>query len=1265
MKRIILAMAAAGLSSTLLGGAIAFDEPGTAHWTNASGDSCWTNPANWAEGKVPGQFVCSFESSTDLRRDDLPMFGVAGCTAVFGAEAAMVAGSPIRLGGLYSISNVVIESDAAAPFTFGSGAEPPLPIERGGSLWVKEGVTSAVTVNAELAPGAGGPGGAYPFVLRNDGSGVLETYSIGAVSKFQNPPSWTALTRTLRGTGEIRRRVHFFTDGFSVSLLLEMSGGVYAPGSATASAQNGYGGITAADTGFCQHVRIDSGKRLYISGNGQWARPIMADGDLLIDGDGALLVNASGWAANFSVAEGKTLTIACDLDAYAGTLGYSLYPGSKGTLVMDGDFLKPANPTVPAGTLQVGRIGKSGEASPLGTGDGATLSGGALRYAGEGETTDRVLTLTTASTLEQAGTGDLVFTSAPAGTSALTLRNAGSTAAVAFAASVTTPLVLASDARLAAVCAEGASEASITFGSLTLAVGDHVLRADDGVALTVSSLTLADASATLDIVGDGEVTVSGLEAGLLPVGVTRNGDRACVDASGKVTTIDDAASISIDARGGVVPNAAASVVAIATATGETAGMTLAADETAALALRQEQTVEPARLTVGAGQTFSPQMVEIADGAQPLVFVGEGTVSPFALKGDGVLRTNEAAGTGVRLAGDGKATVSLNGALTDASPLDLRVTEGAAQLTGAGDVPAAIDVGDGGSLTLAEGSFRSAGLDLGDASDPTPALLVGTNGVGTLCVEGGSWTGRVAVATGGGTGAVFQRGGEVVNVSGTSGEIKWLGGGGGLGYYALTGGRFVSAGASLLGQSSVAIFDVRGGTLACAPSSVRKMGALALGGWEASASLAVGAGGKVDFADSGVGAGAAAILAPYYSRWRTEATFTVEDGGEVDLGTGVYCAGYGYSDAYRPSVLNLNGGTFRAHSVSRPQSTVYPSDEFPNGTATDARYANCPVYVNFGGGTFRPTSWLGIFGANTATAAQPPTRITLFAGGATIDVSGVDCELSPGGGLKAPTGKGVASVALDDAVRARTFAAPPFVRIAGDGFGATAVAEFDAATRRVTGIRVTSPGWDYGTAEAQLLVGKETVAATLPATLADNVSGGLTKTGAGVLRVAATNDYTGATRICAGTVRLLGDGVFSAESALVLDGGTLDLNGHSQTFADITCNGGTVTNGAAEAVGQVGLAGLTVDFAAAATGAVKRVDESFCRFAEGAALTVLNFDASALSEAAKRRHTLVEFARAVPTGLSLPTLDLPDGWVIKASGRRIVLVRERGSVLIVR
>lgn len=1237
---------------------IAFDAPATARWTNASGDSCWTNPANWAEGKVPGRFVCAYESPTDLLRDDLPMHGVAGCTAVFGAGAAAGELPYVKLGGLYSISNVVIEAGAAMPFAFGVAAEPPLPLERGGGIWVREGVTMVTTVNAELAPGAGSEGGSYPFYLCNDGESVLETHSIGAVNEFQSEPKWTVLTQTLRGSGEIRRLEHFYTEGFSVSLSLEMSGGTYAPSSVKGFNANGYGGITAQDNGFRQNIRIDAGKFLYAYDNGQWARALRALGNLWIGGTGELRVSAEGWATNLEVAKGKTLTIACTLAPFEGEHGYSLYPESEGVLEMAGDFLGSANPSVPAGTLQVARLGMKGASSPLGTGDGVTLSGGALRYVGAGERTDRVLTLTKPSVLEQGGTGYLVFLSAPLGSSALTLRNADSTAAIAFAASVDAPLVLARDARLAAVASD-AGAAEVSFASLTLEEGAHVLRIDRDVTLTIPSLVGGGAAATLDVVGDGTLRLPGFAAGMLPAWLTRNGARMRVDAAGEVRSLD-VADREIDARGGVIPNAPDEIVAIATASGETPGVTLAADETAVLSLRQTQSVEPAVVSIGAGQSFAPQMVEIAKGAQPLVFAGEGTLAPFSLKGDGVIRANEATGARVRLSGDGKATVALGGALSDASPLDLKVTGGAARLTGEGIASAAVSVTDGGVLDMLGGSFRQPGLSLEDSSDPQLALAVGAAGVGTLSVEGGSWTGRLVVAKDSGTGAILQRGGEVVNVSGTDGEVKWFGVGA-HGYYELAGGRFLAAGASLLGQGGVGIFDVCGGTLTCTPSAVRKMGTWTIGGWEALASVTVRAGGRMDFADSGVAAGQAAVLAPYYGRWRTETVFTVEAGGEVDLGTGVYCAGYGSSDDYRPSVVNLNGGMFRAHSVMRPRDTVYPSADFPNGTATDARYANCPVYVNFDGGTFRPTSWQGIFGANMATASQPPTRITVFAGGATIDTTGVDCEISVGSGLRAPTGQGVASVPLDDATRSRTFAAPPYVRIVGDGSGATSVADFDSVRRRVTGIRVTCPGWDYGTAEAQLVMGKETVA-TLSVLLAANTSGGLTKTGSGTLRVAATNTYTGTTRLCGGTVRLLCDDAFDAASALVLDGGMLDMAGHRQTFSDITCVGGSVVDGGSP--GQVGVTGLTVDFLVAATGVVKSVDESFCRFAEGAALVVSGFDPARL-DPARRRYTLVAFAEAVPPGLVLPTLDLPEGWALKASGRRIRLVRELGAVMIVR
>lgn len=1238
---------------------IAFDAPATAHWTNASGDNCWTNPANWAEGKVPGRFVCDYDSSIDLRRDDLPMHGTAGCTAVFGAGATAGSVSYVKLGGLYSISNVVIEAGAADPYIFGEWDTPPLPLERGGGIWIREGVTNETTVKAELAPGAGSPGGESHFFLRNDGTSVLKTCSIGAVTNFLSSTGWTVLTQTLRGSGEIRRLQHFYTSGFKVNLSMEMSGGTYVPNCAQASQQNGYGRITAQDNGFRQNIRIDADKALYVSDNGQWERPLLAKGDLLIDGEGELRVNAKNWAMNFEVAHGKTLTIACDLAPFGGEHGYSLHSQSAGVLEMAGDFLGSANPSVAAGTLQVARIGTEGAASPLGTGDGVTLLGGTLRYVGAGERTDRVLTLTAASALVQGGTGDLVFLAAPSGSFPLTLQNSSSTAAVAFAASVDTPLVLSGNARIAAV-APSADAAEMTFASLTLEAGAHVLRIDDGVMLTVPSLAGGGATATLDVVGSGTVKLPGFAAGLLPAWLTRNGSRAWIGAAGEIKALAADADREIDVRGGVIPDAPDEIVAIATANGSTPGVTLSEDETAVLVLRQEQSVEPAVVSVAAGQSFAPQMVEVADGAKPLVFAGEGTLAPFALKGDGVGCENDATDARVRLSGDGKVTVALGGALSETSPFGLKVTDGTARLTGEGVVPATVSVTDGGDLSVAGGAFRQAGLSLGDSADPQPALAVGTNGVGMLTVEGGSWTGRLVVATSGGTGAVLQRGGEVVNVSRTSGEVKWFGVDA-HGYYELSGGRFLSAGASLLGESGIGIFDVCGGTLTCTPPSVRPMGTWTIGGWESLAAVTVRAGGKVDFSDSGVSAGQTAILAPYYDRWRTETVFTVERGGEVDLGTGVYCAGHGKSNDCRPSIVNLNGGTFRAHSIMRPRETVYPGIEFPHGTATDAQYTNCPVYVNFDGGTFRPTSWAGIFGESASTAyAHPPTRITVFAGGATIDTTGVDCEISVGSGLRAPTGHGVASVSLDDATHNRAFDVPPYVQIVGDGSGATAVADFDSMRRRVTGIRVTSPGWDYSVAEARLILGKETVA-TLPALLATNMSGGLTKTGTGTLRIAATNTYTGVTRLCAGTVRLLCNDAFDAASALVLDGGALDLAGHRQTFSDVTCNSGSVVDG--ELSGQVGVTGLTVDFQSAMTGAVKKVDERFCRFAEGAALAVTGFDPTRLDPA--RRYTLVAFAETVPQGLGLPVLDLPRGWVVKAFGRRIRLVREYGTVVIVR
>lgn len=1223
-----------------------FDEPGTAHWTNSSGNNKWVDPNNWKEGKVPGRFWTS---------KDGEILGCLGCTAVFGKDCQNFR-DYVDLNGLRSIAEVRFEDAVEGSFKMSNGESPAFPLEQDGRVYVAPEVAYSPVIAGQIAASAGYTGtGQIKYTLENDSQVALVVNSVGSVKDYRGAFGWTTIVPTLKGAGQIQRNAHFYASGWSISLNLAQSGGTYFANCGTQSAQNGYGGITTlADSGCQQKVSIPSGKYLYLANNGQWSAIITANEDLLIGGEGTLRVNAdAGWPVQFTVTAGKTIRIECPVESYNGSNGYQFYDSGDGVLEMWGNYAPSGNPTVNTATLRVPRFGMAGAASPLGTGDGVKMSGGRLSYAGEGETTDRVLNLTKASTLEQKGTGDLVFTAVPSGSAALTIANNGSTAAIGFATSVSVPLVLAANSRLAAVKGESGE---LTFSSVALTSGANVLSVGADVELMVSALTGGSSAATLDVTGAGSVKIAGLQPGLAPSYITRNGKAARVTASGVLAGLDDD-DRKIDARGDVIPDAPVEIVAITSAEGEEGtSLSLEKDETGVMVLRQRETVEPAKVVVGDGQTFSPQMIEVVEGAAPVILSGAGEVSPFVLKGDGVIRTNETDGVGVRLASEAGATVALGGALTAADPLSLRVTQGRATLTGSADVPAApVSVMDGGELVLDGAGLYQPGLGMG-SSTVTQGLFVGTNGNGRLTVESGSYTGSLVIAKSSGQGAVYQKGGEVVSIYERGGEPTSGIGWGAYGCYELTGGRFLVAGHCYVGRAGEGVLTIHGGTLTCPPSSVRKMEMLVLGGWEAEAVVNVARGGRIDFSDSGAGAGAAAILAPYYGRYRAGSVFSVEKGGEVNLGSSLYYAGESCDEVYNPIIVNLNdGGVFIAHSIIRPRKTVYPDAEFTRGGATDPRYANCPVYVNFNGGTFRPTNWVQIFGT-TGGDNHPPTRITVFEKGATIDAAGVDPELGPGSGLKAPGGNGIAAVELSDAVRAMTFLGSPYVKIAGDGRGASAYADFDSASGKVTGIHVTSPGWDYGSAEAQVIVGGKTLA-TLPVSLKANVSGGLVKTGSGTLKVVATNTYTGATCLKSGRILLQADDVFSASSPLVLDGGTLDLDGHAQTFADITCNGGTVVNG------TVGVTGLTVDFNAAVTGTVKKVDTSYCTFAPGTPVTVPNYDASLIDPAA-RHYVLVVFSGTVPD-LALPTLALPEGWSLKLSGNRLRIAKDSGLLLIVK
>ena len=72
--------------------------------------------------------------------------------------------------------------------------------------------------------------------------------------------------------------------------------------------------------------------------------------------------------------------------------------------------------------------------------------------------------------------------------------------------------------------------------------------------------------------------------------------------------------------------------------------------------------------------------------------------------------------------------------------------------------------------------------------------------------------------------------------------------------------------------------------------------------------------------------------------------------------------------------------------------------------------------------------------------------------------------------------------------------------------------------------------------------------------------GITKTGEGTLVFAAQNRYGGATRVEAGTLRIGVDDALSADSALIVNGGTFDLAGRQQSVASLGGAGGTLALG---------------------------------------------------------------------------------------------------------
>jgi len=207
-------------------------------------------------------------------------------------------------------------------------------------------------------------------------------------------------------------------------------------------------------------------------------------------------------------------------------------------------------------------------------------------------------------------------------------------------------------------------------------------------------------------------------------------------------------------------------------------------------------------------------------------------------------------------------------------------------------------------------------------------------------------------------------------------------------------------------------------------------------------------------------------------------------------------------------LNLNGGRLTTNSIVN--TAVGVLDVTPQSTGGGIGR------LSIDGGTLRAQ-------IDTTTFLQGLTSARIYRGGATIDTNGKNITI--GQNLEAPTGNGLTSIALTSG--GSGYVGAPIVTITGGGgTGATAVANFDAATGTVTGITISSPGSGYtSNPTVTLNHGRSGGSnATLGTITTGALTGGdLNKIGSGTLTLSGSSTYTGNTTVSAGTLSLASTG----------------------------------------------------------------------------------------------------------------------------------------------
>lgn len=562
----------------------------------------------------------------------------------------------------------------------------------------------------------------------------------------------------------------------------------------------------------------------------------------------------------------------------------------------------------------------------------------------------------------------------------------------------------------------------------------------------------------------------------------------------------------------------------------------------------------------------------------------------------------------------------------------------------GKLPARVDLT--GTFTVTNGHNKAINIGRASAAGTTAAqrgiLSMGEGVVmtNTICVGAGDWDKKSI------SGALYQRGG-IMRETQTGTVGNWCDG-----YYEMADGYLFPGQWFLIGNNcGQGVFVQKGGLVDAYSSDGLMVASGSYGNVGARGHLYL-SGGRMKHA------GHMQICKTIWGNQGVNCrngygVFTVDGTASFEgAGYNTFIAMAFMSNSV--AIVNLNGGRLQTAGLKR---VVDAKMEYGNKWSyPNATYEDNQAYVNFNGGTLKVYNAAEpAYAFKQYYARERPTRVTVFAGGARFEAETKDFSLAAP--LNKPEGNGIKSVPFSCSTPWK-YVGSPMIEIVGDGYGASAIAEFDTESGVITGVKVTSPGCNYTWAKAKIGYGGANARTEIDLTPELNEKGGgVTVAGTKTVTFDMANDYEGPTRVeGSATIVQATDGAIPAGSPLELCGGTINLGGRDHTAASLSGTNGTV-------IGRVTITDKLVTDAALRRDGVggPLTVQGRLTFANGAKVVLENADR--IVEGSKKYVV----ATATDGIVGTPGIEIEGNprAQLRVVGNSIVAGSQRGVVLIVR